>query len=552
MSSRLAEGDRARDPRSNPAPRPSPGRRRVHPILALALVLALAPACSLSLGLPTSEPEESLRACSNGIDDDLDGEVDCADPSCRAFCWDGSALRGPMMTPCFTDDAHALAFSAFGSPTRCEPASEVACPAGAHLLPGAEACRRVGDACPDGDAWPSIGDARVTWYVRPGATGGDGSEDAPWGSLREALDAASAGDRVLLGAGTFDAAVVDRAVELRGVCAGGTIVRGTLHVEAPGVELAELTVEAESVAVVAGAEMHGVAIEARGGLRVEDGVRASLVGSRLERGDAVVVDVGAEARLELVASSVRGGDVGIRSAGGALALRGVAVRGTRERGIVAEGAVSMDGALLEPTGGAAADVRCDASDACALDYVVVRAAPGLVEGTRGLVVRGAATVTHSVFTGAEIGVEVEGSLRLEDSIVEQADRAGIAVSPGAALVVTRTLFFDNRFRALSVGVGASATLLDVEARGIARIGTTEACVEVFEGASLGATSFLFGACGLCGMRLVGPEIELILRDGMVAQNARGVCLVEGASPTVAELTSRVTYLENGAGNIVRE
>ena len=74
-----------------------------------ALALALA-GCTLVAGLPSVQPEESAPACANGVDDDLDGETDCADRSCRDFCWEGEGLQPPAASPCFEDEECVFAY----------------------------------------------------------------------------------------------------------------------------------------------------------------------------------------------------------------------------------------------------------------------------------------------------------------------------------------------------------------------------------------------------------------------------------------------------------
>jgi hypothetical protein len=57
---------------------------------ALGVVLGLA-GCGAVYRYPDSKNEESAAACSDGIDDDLDGKTDCEDPGCASFCLEHDA-----------------------------------------------------------------------------------------------------------------------------------------------------------------------------------------------------------------------------------------------------------------------------------------------------------------------------------------------------------------------------------------------------------------------------------------------------------------------------
>lgn len=61
--------------------------------LALALASAALPGCTLALGYPAASAERGEAACTNGIDDDLDGPIDCDDPDCVGHCPDESGAR---------------------------------------------------------------------------------------------------------------------------------------------------------------------------------------------------------------------------------------------------------------------------------------------------------------------------------------------------------------------------------------------------------------------------------------------------------------------------
>jgi hypothetical protein len=81
-------------------------------------------------------------------------------------------------------------------------------------------CVHIGDECPTGD-FPTI-PAAVTGnrlYVLGGSVGGTGTEAAPFGTILEALDAAAAGDVIVVGEGLYtDYLDVQKALTIWGAC----------------------------------------------------------------------------------------------------------------------------------------------------------------------------------------------------------------------------------------------------------------------------------------------------------------------------------------------
>ena len=94
----------------------------------------------------------------------------------------------------------------------------------AHF-PGTDGCARVGTACPAGDfAEPPAG-ASALLYVRAGASGGDGSEAAPFARIAEATARARAGTVILVGRGRYAEEVrLPSGVSLLGACVAETIL----------------------------------------------------------------------------------------------------------------------------------------------------------------------------------------------------------------------------------------------------------------------------------------------------------------------------------------
>lgn len=103
----------------------------------------------------------------------------------------------------------------------CDPAVD-----GTFPVLGLEGCQPLGDECPR-DGFPEVPStvpgARI--FVLSGSVAGDGTEGAPFGSIGEAVEAAEAGDVVVIGAGTYrEPVVVDRDLTLWGRCVGDTVI----------------------------------------------------------------------------------------------------------------------------------------------------------------------------------------------------------------------------------------------------------------------------------------------------------------------------------------
>ncbi|NIS34721.1 MAG: hypothetical protein GWN73_30450, partial [Actinobacteria bacterium] len=83
----------------------------------------------------------------------------------------------------------------------------------------------VGDPCPAGD-FPTALPAGPVRYVRPGATGGDGTMASPFGTVADALAGAPDGVVIALARGTHAEAVSIAAnATLVGACAAETTIR---------------------------------------------------------------------------------------------------------------------------------------------------------------------------------------------------------------------------------------------------------------------------------------------------------------------------------------
>ncbi len=107
--------------------------------------------------------------------------------------------------------------------------------------------------CPEGD-FPDVPGAI---YVRPSATGGDGSSAMPFGTIAAAIASANAGDTIVLSRGVFDETVhVPAGVTLTGACASATVIapsgvsEETAALELDGAIARNLRVRADRIGVL--------------------------------------------------------------------------------------------------------------------------------------------------------------------------------------------------------------------------------------------------------------------------------------------------------------
>lgn len=195
--------------------------------IALAALLG---GCTLA----ASYPEVSGEICGNRVDDDLDGRIDCDDAECNGvdpctshLSWleagEPTAERPRMTCP----PGWRVA-SGEGALETCDPypeAGPAACDPGFAHFPGDPGCAPIGRACPPGD-WPDDLPSSNVVYVRPGGIG-DGSRDAPLGTLSDALQRAyPTRGTIALARGTYETpGETLQSVSIRGACAAETVIR---------------------------------------------------------------------------------------------------------------------------------------------------------------------------------------------------------------------------------------------------------------------------------------------------------------------------------------
>jgi hypothetical protein len=375
-------------------------------------------------------------------------------------------IEAPRMTPC-PEGWREVTDPERGTVT-CDPWPETGyleCTAidEAHF-PGEPGCTRIGTACSPDDDWATdLPTDRPILYVLAGApAGGDGTRSSPFGTIADAMGAATGGTIVALSKGSFDEVVAVRSgVTVWGACVAETVVAPSLP------------------SALAAAISGGRASVARN-LRVAGeriGISASGASCSLELRDVVVAGVAV---------------AGIRVASdGRLIADNLVVRDTR-----ADPADRTFGRGLEASEGAAVEIHralllqnrevaiaaFDPGTSVTLVDVAVRET-GWRESDRtkgnGLLALGGATI--SVQRGAieynrDVGVtamETGTSVVLEEVVVRdtrrrERDRMGgraLEVSGGASAEASRSVFERNREIAVAVfDPGTSVTLTDVVVR----------------------------------------------------------------------------------------
>lgn len=490
--------------------------------------------CSVTIDLPPLREEETSEACRNELDDDLDGEMNCADPGCALFCFDGDGLIAPMFE-CFSDPVRGLAFREVGvDPVYCDPDPDrdVTCANFEHLIPGAEGCRRIGAACPEG--WPTVDGARVL-YVRGGADG-DGSPEDPFGTLAAALAVSRDGDTIVLAPGEHTAARIDVAITLIGACAAETIVRGELTIAS--------NVSLEDVSVVGSLAVEGSLI-ARGVMITGPSV---IEGSASFDDVRFVVGVGdpalaVEGEATLVACTIDAMERGIVGAG-SLTLDAVAVRGTSVVAIETSGASELEGVALEIADGIGLRTYCVATEGTVCAKVSKLEVTSLLRAgdtSIGLWLEGPSSVQHARVAGmGSGGIVASSQVVLDDVIVESSAGFGATFERGTDAILRRTIFRDHGRHSLQVDDGATLTAIDLVVRGV-RSSTTESCV--INAGVLQMTRFTIRSCAPCGLELAETS-EVLLSDGLIADSNRGTCLARRLDIPLHDITASVTHRDN--------
>ena len=402
----------------------------------------------------------------------------------------------PVMTPCPTG------WRAIADPSMCEPWPEggrQTCTGDTAHFVGEPGCARIGPACPS-DGWPdNLPSGKAVVFVRAGATGGNGSKAAPFGSLGTALTNGGGGKLIALATGIYSTPVAIPAnTVLWGACVGQTtLTLGTqpavLLSRSPGVAAHQLRITGDgpgigAVGNTASVQLQNVLIEnvATAGMLVQMGARVTgqnvvirdikpysngSLGDGINASDAAQVDLervvvershnaavftyGQGAQVHITqgalldtqpsASDGKHGYGVWSNTGSMVLLADTAVENNRNAGVMA-----ISNSTVQVTG------------------VVVRSTqPDAAGRGDGLWSTGGATITgqrvrfeHNANTA--FGVNEAGSvLNLTDVIVR--DSIGIGAHLSGQLTIERALLQDSN-NIYVLGKGTRAKLTDVRVR----------------------------------------------------------------------------------------
>jgi len=461
------------------------------------------------------------------------------------------------------------------------------CPSAAEAhFPGEPGCTQIGSACPEGDFPEGLPAGAAVLYVRAGAKAGDGSRDAPFGTIGAALDVAVGGTIVAIGKGTYVEELRLRAgVTLWGACVAETVLRsdderpveGVVHIAGADTGVRNLTIgpaarPGVSVTgshraahlqdlVIDGVQYFGLAAFSEGELDAESIViRATREGElRVFTGQAVWAE--ANARVSLQRGLVVGSDRSLRTLDGSLlALEDVAVLDPLQLGV-------DEGRGVEAQFGAHVDLHRVVIERChdvglfgvgvdtviEGDLVLVRDTGSDVDGTAGSGAHLQAGVQATMSRLAVIGnhgsgIGVDGStLALSDAAVHgtRPDRngwsgVGVVVFAGGELTLDRASISESSAAGASVETSSTADVRDVWIRdtspdirdigfGLQILQAAATVERVRVTASQGVGIHAYG--GLSGSDLVVESTAERPGDGH-----RGNALLAGTSASDVELT----------------
>lgn len=468
----------------------------------------------LDIPLPEPPVAPELTPCPEGWE-----EVPPVEEGDAAICapWpEGIPVVPPALTPCPLGWREVLPGIPEG-PTTCDPwpvDGRQECADDEAHFPGETECTQIGTTCPAGDwaeDFPS--DAHVL-YVKSGAPlHGDGSQDAPLGTIAEAMTRATEGTIIALGKGAFDEEVrLRRGVTLWGACVDATRVTcsepadwvGTISIEGSDAVVRNLTVTGERPGVSVDGDVVGAHLE---DVLIEESILAGWIfsfGGHASGSSVVVRETRSHGSGQL--------GVGLVMDNGAQVEVSRAVfEGNRDSGIWISGA----GSTLSLADTALSDTESDGSGSYG----------------RGLTIWGGAQVVASrvaIERNRDMGVEITGEgslLHLTDGVVSDTQNPsspgngdtgyGVQVSSGAHAEVQKVSFNRNLSAGVLVGlredtVGdpeTAVTLMDVVV-----LDTQGAGLHVENGTRMDVTRASLERNHTVGVSAVGAETVLLLTD----------------------------------------
>ena len=481
----------------------------------------------------------------------------------------------------------------------CEPVYDE-CPFGERPLLGG-GCERViplAKDCPPGP-FPDVPEGVVdVVYVLADSTCVEdcGEEEAPYSSIGEAMDSASAGSYVAVGPGVYDEAlVIEKSVHVAGLCAPLVVLTG-LEVEdgeplaaaagiavlgPSGVGLSGLSVVSPTTGLVIleseDFTLADISVSGSAAAAVYVGTDSSGTMHRLWLHDTVGeedtglggiglwVEQHAEVTIEgSLLESLQGAGILVDQAGTKVAAGDCAVRFTRTiasgfggYGVSAAfGAVSLESVVLE--GNRSAGLY-------ATDGATVLVSRSLVRGTqpnelgqfgRGINVNHGCTVTVSeslldsnaahemALFDPDVEVELIRSVVRGTSLGVDYDKGpGVVAQDGAALSVIGSVFEDNRlFGVQTAGPGTQVTLTGTVVRDTEPGGNFAAGIVAGSGSTLVVRSSLVEGNAVSGVTVVDPKTEAVMERTTIRATefspggfgGLGVGVAEGGSFTLQD------------------
>jgi hypothetical protein len=496
-------------------------------LLVSALLGATAVGCTWLNEPPTREPEAGN--CEDGIDNDLDGLIDCADPDCYddGRCPGVDEVEWVDLTACPAgwSISEVVTLPDFPLATLCEPP------------PWGPAW--VGPACPIFGPFPDDPPASAL-YVLAGAELGDGSREAPFGTIQEAVDAATLDDTIVVGKGAYrEDVLLDVPIPLRGACAAETVLLGSLSISSGPSSVQAIQILSDGTMPT--------------GLLVRDGAHPYVTGVAVRGFDEIGVLV------------ERGGSLGAES----MAVEGSPV------GLRLEGEARLEQTVVTGSGTVGIEVDCDdTASACASFHQVVlrdftdndgedvpagiRVRSGRLNLER-TVIEGAMGYGLHVLDGARVNFVAPPSDRSgwASAVLATRKRAGdggeeapdptappdpsgtgVVVESGGTLNGSRLLV--SRSVSRDMYVAGIATLQDFALDGHRSAGTQAKGLVVAPGGNAGITSFRISRSGVCGVE-VPSEAEFGMSLGIFYEMSRCVCIAPDMLEA-ASLYTRVTYM----------
>lgn len=460
----------------------------------------------------------------------------------------------------------------------CEPWPEgvAPCGPGEALFPGESACAPLGSACPAGE-WPEgLPTASPVIYVRPGAVGGDGTRELPFGTPTEAMASVTvAGTTIALARGTHvDSFSLRGGVTVRGVCARDTILRarpGSNFVVAMGGSsmrtLRDVSIEGPGMgaamesgaATLEGVEIRGAdpyAIALSGGSIVARRVAVYDTGlapdGRFGRGVEVHGTASFEAEQLIVEGS---GDYGIAVSGVTARVSDVVIRGGRGNGrgfygtaaaVQLGGTLEIDRAVIEANRTEAVTSGVDASTLTVRDSIVRGTIEQVADGELGgaILCRGGTTILERVRISDNrhygLGVIAPGRFEARDVVIE---RTGTETHTGLAVLID-----DGASGSIERGLIRDTHGLGGGPRG--------------PGAMLVATDLTVlrtsgDAAGTAGLVATRASALIVERAEIVEAAHAGIQILSGATATLQDVAVRGTVtlpvdFGSGLGLLVAE